>query len=512
MSEPKPQPPVPTADPAESDELAQLKARESIAEIESILPQVSAVEEKTAPSSNGGNLAALRDRVLHSSALPTPTSKDLPHDSVLVPPQMSDAPVSQKGVTPTDTLPTTSDSVVVADSYEKPAAFVPTPIEKLDTPPVSAPVEEVPAIPATAITPPIAAAPQTPITPKRPFAGGAVRPLRTFRDDVAEVVERRQISVVSAITAEEERRSAERGAAIEARSASESNCLSPGAYFMLGMSTVFLIVGGLAFATYWTFFKSTGEEPVVVENLPTIIFAELSATLPITGMDRVALMDALAGEKDRANVRLGAITAIHLIDGNRVATAPAFFTMLETRAPAALLRSLLSEFMFGIHEFDGNEPFLILKTNSYETAFAGMYEWEGLLSADLSPLFGRASLIRTLEPIEEPVPVETMPFVPATTTGSSTATSTDTATSSASTTEPFIAPLPIAPSAPLLTTDAYTSGRFQDVVIRNKEARVLKNSDGLIILLYAFLDPNTIVITTNEYTFIEVLTRYASQR
>ena len=105
-----------------------------------------------------------------------------------------------------------------------------------------------------------------------------------------------------------------------------------------------------------------------------------------------------------------------------------------------------------------------------------------------------------------------MPFVPATTTVSSTATSTDTATSSASTTEPFIAPLPIAPSAPLLTTDAYTSGSFQDVVIRNKEARVLKNSDGLIILLYAFLDPNTIVITTNEYTFIEVLTRYASQR
>ena len=53
---------------------------------------------------------------------------------------------------------------------------------------------------------------------------------------------------------------------------------------------------------------------------------------------------------------------------------------------------------------------------------------------------------------------------------------------------------------------------FEDSIIKNKEVRVLKDTKGTIRLLYSFIDRETLVITTNESTFSEVLTRLTSQR
>ena len=45
--------------------------------------------------------------------------------------------------------------------------------------------------------------------------------------------------------------------------------------------------------------------------------------------------------------------------------------------------------MIGVYSWNGNQPFIILKTDSYENAFAGMLSWEKNIAGDLSALFPR---------------------------------------------------------------------------------------------------------------------------
>ena len=53
-------------------------------------------------------------------------------------------------------------------------------------------------------------------------------------------------------------------------------------------------------------------------------------------------------------------------------------------------------------------------------------------------------------------------------------------------------------------------GTFEDVLVQNKDARVLKDSAGNVRLLYAFPNTETLLITTNQSTFLEVFGRLTS--
>lgn len=54
---------------------------------------------------------------------------------------------------------------------------------------------------------------------------------------------------------------------------------------------------------------------------------------------------------------------------------------------------------------------------------------------------------------------------------------------------------------------ALTSGMFEDVIVRNKDTRVLENALGGVTIIYGFPNTETLVITTNENTFFEVFER-----
>lgn len=64
--------------------------------------------------------------------------------------------------------------------------------------------------------------------------------------------------------------------------------------------------------------------------------------------------------------------------------------------------------------------------------------------------------------------------------------------------------------APLFGTPVI--GEFEDVIIQNKDTRLLKNRLNQTVLLYGFPNTSTVVITTNENTFFEVFNRLASSK
>ena len=129
---------------------------------------------------------------------------------------------------------------------------------------------------------------------------------------------------------------------------------------------------------------------------------------------------------------------------------------MQSHAPDTLVRSLETDFVFGLHALNQNQPFLIFKTNYYQNAYAGMLSWETTLQDDLGPLF------ITPEPVVE-------------------ASSTDQA--------------------------LRLSENFEDIVVKNRDTRALRNRNGKIIFLYSFPDKNTIILTTNADTLEKIATR-----
>jgi len=53
---------------------------------------------------------------------------------------------------------------------------------------------------------------------------------------------------------------------------------------------------------------------------------------------------------------------------------------------------------------------------------------------------------------------------------------------------------------------------FVDVVIKNKDVRMLTDEYEHPILLYTFADKDTIILTTNEFTLKEILDRMTNRR
>lgn len=304
------------------------------------------------------------------------------------------------------------------------------------------------------------AAPTAPITEQKD--PNAITPLQTFKGDIERVVQE-GASVVSIAAAEAKRR----GEKKDEPAPAETGGQNTGTKIAMG-------VGGLALLLV-----AAGVLAFLLLRPNTVPIAS-TPEAPFISVDEVVLISVVAGERDTLMTNLQAAResmrlSVGLIEWLYVAhtvipdTPPQplstaeFLTTLAPRIPEGLLRTLAPFYLVGVHSFDENQPFLILQTDSYETGYRGMLDWELSMRDDLSPLFTR-----------NPSPKSTVVIA------SSTASSSQT---------------------------AFIQTGFVDKVVENLDTRVVLNDEGEILLLWAFLGRNTIVITTNEYTLREVVAR-----
>lgn len=199
------------------------------------------------------------------------------------------------------------------------------------------------------------------------------------------------------------------------------------------------------------------------QSAPTVISTDRS--VEILYATETSLMKTLTDAVENiGNVARDNLTQLYVtrdtISGKRAVRAKEFVEELAPSAPGRLVRTLEDTYTFGIHNQGTQEAFLVVRTTFFENAFAGMLEWEVSMDTDLSLLFGPAT------------------------------------------------------SRVQAATDTRTAGRrgFQDQVIQNKDARVLRDQNDNITLLYSFVDRETLVITTNIETFVEVHGRLTSGR
>jgi hypothetical protein len=172
-----------------------------------------------------------------------------------------------------------------------------------------------------------------------------------------------------------------------------------------------------------------------------------SLSLPLLS-NRADLMINITKTVNEARGELGSLIRINFYypsDQSETALpTQAFIDALDLRAPGSMLRTILSTSMFGMYLDTKNAPFLVLKVRNFEDALGGMLLFEKNMNSDLAPVFGE-----NLERIGEP-------------------------------------------------------STFRDEVVGGIDARTLYDSYGTMHMTYAFIDRETIVITTS-YTALGTL-------
>ncbi|MDP3646221.1 MAG: hypothetical protein Q8R25_03975 [bacterium] len=302
-------------------------------------------------------------------------------------------------------------------------------------------------------------------TPPRPTEAepdhSIVTPLRTLKEDLTNVMRERKISLVSAVALEQDKKRDTRQPtpteiAVRAQRSRR--------VFAILFTTGILIFLGLAALFGVSTIQNQKTEPASNPNNSTILFAEQSFSFPLQNLSSSDIKRVLAQARGVSNASLGSITRIVPTVptedgvGARIATTEEFLRALGVHASNDLMRALGDEFFFGIHTIDTNAPILIIPVTSYEHAFAGMLAWEPAMNTDFAPAF--------------------------------------TAVSSFSTGENGL---------PAQRT-------FNDVIMRNYDARALRDDQGTVQLYYSFPTPKILVIAENPYSFTEILSRLQVQR
>ncbi|MEQ1561401.1 MAG: hypothetical protein ABL899_01605, partial [Nitrospira sp.] len=123
-------------------------------------------------------------------------------------------------------------------------------------------------------------------------------------------------------------------------------------------------------------------------------------------------------------------------------------SIITPQMPGSLSRSFEKEYMLGVYSLDTDEVFMIFKTKDFASSYSGMLEWEKTMVKDIGSLFE------------------------------------------------------IDPNTASSTT-------FFDEEMQNKDIRALKeNAGSKTILLYSFIDRETLVITKSERILSAIIGKY----
>jgi hypothetical protein len=318
--------------------------------------------------------------------------------------------------------------------------------------------------------------------------------LRTLEGDIREAVEERNVSSASIVMAEQEKVSS---SSIKQKQ-QPSNLKKKSIIVLVSVLLVALGIGG----AYYLYIKSplAPVAPSVPKamTISSIVSADMQKTLDVSGLGSGATKAAVKNALTNVGGENGSILQIIPVEkgsagSENIVNANNFLTQASMPVPDVLFRSLGNLWMLGTYNDNGTAaPFIILTNNFFQNAYAGMIAWEKTMPDDFVNVFGYAD-------------TTALPISFASTSPTSTSALPNFASSTATSSIPsFVYTSPISSYFTI-------QGSFKDGVIKNKDVRAFTESDGTILVLYSFVDNNTIVITTDENALAEIINRLEKQ-
>lgn len=215
-------------------------------------------------------------------------------------------------------------------------------------------------------------------------------------------------------------------------------------YISIGV-VIFASLLGIAASFYFFAKDETPQVKETVYEVPQLIDAQTQASFPLPQERLRLLSTVVALIQQSEGIVLVYPTVLDASGIEKPASTELILESLQARTSSSFNRAVQGIVFGGIN---ANEPYIVIKTTSFDTAFAGMLEWEDTLSSDLYPLFGE---------------VVTQTF-----------------------------------DAQARTDTQVRSAFFKDIITSNKNSRILMDEQGRERIVYTFVDQNTIVITSTK--------------
>lgn len=310
-------------------------------------------------------------------------------------------------------------------------------------------------------------------------AATILKPLRTYERDIAEMVRTHQTSAVSVNIARQKTEEAlpvavRKEKKVERQKAREELVqkkpvtivvdTTPGASSasrntLFAVGGVALIAIGIGLIGFFFFARNNAPAPIVIDVTTTpLLPSDETREINISGLTPSAISEQVSNiiSSSYQNDTVTQIRFVTQNNGTPVA-APIFFEAATAAIPASLSRAFETRMFAGVYTLNDKHPFYVIDIDSFDKAFEGMLAWEKDMYSDMG------TLMRT-----------------------------DTATNN--------------------SIGGIVLNTFSDVIIANKDARVLRTSEGNIVILYSFVDEHTLVIADSERAFKEILNRLSTAK
>ncbi|MCC2630914.1 MAG: protein of unknown function with transrane region [Candidatus Paceibacter sp.] len=285
-----------------------------------------------------------------------------------------------------------------------------------------------------------------------------IQQFRTIQTDVADAAKQKHTTVSEIYEKQAKTDAIRRPAVIEDPKRS---------FFLLGLSGILIAGGLIALGGFYLIKTRPGTTPTVVVDVKNIVTTEGVKKFQLS--DSQSLMDMIVAAKKDAPGTSNEIVKLVVSDtGTDQIDAEQFLTALSPSAPSWLARSFdPSVYLAGLHNgTNGWQVVLMFKYTSFENAYGGMLKWEETIADEWQPLFNSRQ-VNAAASIGSSSPQTSAPVIPT---------------------------------------------RFKDVVIKNKDVRVLEDSLGRRLILYSFVDPNVVVISTDQATLEEAFARLTTSK
>jgi hypothetical protein len=281
--------------------------------------------------------------------------------------------------------------------------------------------------------------------------------VRTYKDDIEAAIRENHLSSINIAMAENDKNRNKNNRIEEEKIVPESNYSKSKIIILFSIILIIIGIAGVGI----TYFLNRNDKTIKVQELPALITTEYKDELNISTIIKGKFINALSSRLNDTQIPVNNLYNVYITSGasttKTLLTSSEFVSLADFKMPDIIKRTLLPDYMVGMFTFGENLPFIIFKSSYFENAYAGMLGWEKDLEKDLKVLFRLTGYENNDSILDK------------------------------------------------LTPTSIKS--FEDMVIANKDVRLIQDEKGEIILLYGIIDKETIIITVNEKVFKEIVNR-----
>ena len=221
---------------------------------------------------------------------------------------------------------------------------------------------------------------------------------------------------------------------------------------LIALSILFILlaIGSIVGFYYLTNKKQTVE---IAPKFKPLIYTESYKLLEIKNLTKDKVVESILGEIQNSKKEESAIKTYYFTENDKTISLERFLSIFEVNINNETILSFYPSFLLGTFQKEKSYVFILLKSDTTASVFDGMKLWENKMFFDLHDLFG-------IELNKD--------------------------------------------------TNYLATKNFTDGIIENKNARILYDKEGHIVLAYVFLNNTSIALVDNIIPVKELLFRLSN--